>query len=33
MKIDSPRFGSIDIEPSRIIEFPFGLAGFETLRG
>jgi len=29
MNIDSPRFGSIEIEPSRIIEFPFGLAGFE----
>lgn len=32
MKIDSPRFGSIDIEPSRIIEFPLGLAGFENCR-
>jgi flagellar assembly factor FliW len=32
MKIDSPRFGSLEIEPSRIIEFPFGLAGFEDCR-
>jgi len=29
MNIESPRFGSLDIEPSRIIEFPQGLAGFE----
>ena len=29
MNIDSPRFGSLTIEPSRIIEFPAGLAGFE----
>ena len=29
MKIESPRFGSLDIEPSRILEFPQGLAGFE----
>lgn len=32
MKINSPRFGSIEIEPSRVIEFPSGLAGFEDCR-
>jgi reactive intermediate/imine deaminase len=32
MKIDSPRFGSLEISPDRIIEFPAGLAGFENLR-
>ena len=31
MHIESPRFGSLDIEPARIIEFPKGLAGFEQL--
>lgn len=29
MNIDSPRFGTLDIEPARLIEFPRGLAGFE----
>jgi flagellar assembly factor FliW len=29
MTIESPRFGSLDIEPSRVLEFPQGLAGFE----
>lgn len=29
MQIDSPRFGTLEVEPSRIIEFPVGLAGFE----
>jgi flagellar assembly factor FliW len=32
MNIDSPRYGSLDVEPSRIIEFPRGLAGFEDCR-
>ncbi len=32
MTIDSPRFGSLTIEPSRIIEFPVGLAGFEQCK-
>jgi reactive intermediate/imine deaminase len=32
MKIDSPRFGSLDIAPDRVIEFPAGLPGFEGLR-
>lgn len=32
MTIDSPRFGSLTIEPSRIIEFPAGLAGFEQCK-
>lgn len=29
MKIESPRFGTLVVEPSRIIEFPRGLVGFE----
>ena len=32
MNIESPRFGTLNIEPSKIIEFPQGLAGFETSR-
>lgn len=32
MNIDSPRFGSLEIEPSRILEFPEGLAGFEDCK-
>lgn len=32
MNIDSPRFGTLSVEPSRIIEFPRGLAGFEDCR-
>jgi len=32
MNIESPRFGTLTIEPSRIIEFPRGLAGFEDCR-
>lgn len=32
MKIESPRFGTVEIEPSKIIEFPKGLPGFEDLR-
>ena len=32
MKIDSPRFGVLEIEESKIIEFPAGLAGFEDCR-
>jgi len=32
MNIESPRFGSLDVEPSRIIEFPLGLVGFEDCR-
>lgn len=32
MKIDSPRFGTLDIDPDRIIDFPAGLAGFPELR-
>jgi flagellar assembly factor FliW len=31
MKIESPRFGTLEIEPAKIIEFPQGLAGFEDL--
>jgi flagellar assembly factor FliW len=32
MHIDSPRFGTLQVEPSRIIEFPVGLAGFEDCK-
>ncbi|MBI3525324.1 MAG: flagellar assembly protein FliW [Betaproteobacteria bacterium] len=32
MKIDSPRFGTLTVETGKIIEFPEGLAGFETCR-
>lgn len=32
MKIESPRFGTLEIEPEKIIEFPRGLPGFEDCR-
>lgn len=32
MKIESPRFGTLEVEPSRIIEFPRGLIGFEECK-
>lgn len=32
MHIDSPRFGALEVEPSKIIEFPHGLPGFEDLK-
>lgn len=32
MKIDSPRFGSLEVDPAHVIEFPLGLAGFEDCR-
>jgi len=32
MNIDSPRFGTLKVEPGKIIEFPEGLAGFEQQR-
>lgn len=32
MNIDSPRFGTLKVEPGKVIEFPAGLAGFEELR-
>lgn len=32
MKIDSPRFGTLEIAPEKIIEFPNGLLGFEDAR-
>ncbi|MCX7176251.1 MAG: flagellar assembly protein FliW [Proteobacteria bacterium] len=32
MNIDSPRFGTLKVEPGKIIEFPAGLAGFEDCR-
>lgn len=31
MKIDSLRFGSLEVAPDHVIEFPVGLAGFENL--
>ncbi|MCB1960142.1 MAG: flagellar assembly protein FliW [Rhodocyclaceae bacterium] len=30
MHIESPVFGSIDVDPDKIIEFPRGLPGFES---
>lgn len=30
MHIDSPAFGPIDVDADKIIEFPYGLPGFET---
>lgn len=32
MKIESPRFGTLDVAPDKIIEFPLGLVGFEDCR-
>lgn len=32
MKIDSPHFGSMDVAPEKVIEFPLGLPGFEAAR-
>ena len=32
MKIDTPRFGTLEVAPDRVIEFPLGLPGFEPLR-
>ena len=32
MNIESPRFGTLTVEPSKIIEFPQGLVGMETSR-
>lgn len=32
MKIESPRFGTLEVEPSKIIEFPRGVPGFENCR-
>lgn len=32
MKIESARFGTLEIDPSKIIEFPRGLPGFESCR-
>lgn len=30
MKIDSPRYGTLEVIPEKVIEFPHGLPGFET---
>ena len=30
MKIESPRFGTLEVEPSKVIDFPHGLPGFEN---
>ncbi len=32
MHIDSPRYGALEVEASKIIEFPHGLPGFEELK-
>ena len=32
MKIESPRFGTLEIELDKVIEFPLGLPGFEECR-
>jgi len=32
MKIESPRFGSLDIDADKLIEFPGGLPGFEDCK-
>ena len=32
MKIESPRFGSLEVESARIIEFPHGLVGLENCK-
>jgi flagellar assembly factor FliW len=32
MKIESPRFGTLEVSQDRVIEFPQGLPGFEQLR-
>ena len=29
MNIESPRFGTLEVEPGKVIEFPRGLPGFE----
>ncbi|MDP5241064.1 flagellar assembly protein FliW [Uliginosibacterium sp. 31-16] len=32
MKIDSPRFGSLEVAANKVIEFPAGLPGFENCK-
>lgn len=32
MKIESPRFGTLEVDPAKIIEFPRGLPGFEDCK-
>jgi flagellar assembly factor FliW len=32
MKIESPRFGSLEVDADKMIEFPAGLPGFEDCR-
>lgn len=32
MQIESPRFGTLTVDPERVIEFPRGLVGFEDCR-
>jgi len=32
MKVDSPRFGSLEIESNKVIEFPAGLPGLEECK-
>lgn len=30
IKVESPRFGTLEIDPDKVIEFPRGLPGFES---
>ena len=32
MKVESPRFGSLDVDSSKLIQFPAGLPGFEECK-
>lgn len=32
MRIESPRFGVLEVEASKVIDFPAGLAGFESCK-
>lgn len=32
MRIDSPRFGSLEVESNKVVEFPLGLPGFEECK-
>lgn len=32
MKIDSPRFGSLEVASNKVVEFPLGLPGFEDCK-
>ncbi len=32
IRIESPRYGSLEVDPERVIEFPAGLVGFEDCK-